>query len=381
MHFSSTLNPLSKSNGDVPIAIVSYEGKRKFVLKTETFEDMIDLVRGYFNLAQDPTFIRLETCTLDVCQGRSIEVDASAWVHMWRVLDEITVVAAPENRTMAPIGEANPHATPVPSAPDTSPSISTAVLPANQEQHTPPVAGRSALTTTSPAPSIPTAVAPPNQEQHTPVAGGSALTISPSLSLHGLLLERPSKTPLMEYVSHGERDNDESATDELVEDSATVGQATDAPSWFILSSPTNEVKLEKKLNTTTTGDGSTTWEHKKPRAPATSSTENDVFTSTKGSEIGTNDVGKQANERFSISIKGPDGRSLDFRLKKSHTVQKVLLTACKYFMVDFHSGYLCNDDDDALNNSDTVMQAGLRNGSNLVLWVGQPESESGEEED
>jgi len=38
MHFSSTLNPLSKSTSDVPIGIVSYEGKRKFVLKTETFE-------------------------------------------------------------------------------------------------------------------------------------------------------------------------------------------------------------------------------------------------------------------------------------------------------------------------------------------------------
>ena len=48
---------------------------------------------------------------------------------------------------------------------------------------------------------------------------------------------------------------------------------------------------------------------------------------------------------------------------------------------------MCNDDDwkggsnYALNNSDTVMQAGLRNGSNLVLYIGQPESESGEEED
>ena len=38
MRFSSTLNPLSQSNGDVPIAIVSYEGKRKFVLKMESFE-------------------------------------------------------------------------------------------------------------------------------------------------------------------------------------------------------------------------------------------------------------------------------------------------------------------------------------------------------
>lgn len=90
------------------------------------------------------------------------------------------------------------------------------------------------------------------------------------------------------------------------------------------------------------------------RAQAVSSAEqNDVFTSTKGtsisspikvprrpsfsgSEIGTNEVGNLPNERFSISIMGPDGRSLDCRLKKSHTIQKVLFTACKYFMVDFH---------------------------------------------
>jgi len=65
---------------------------------------MIELVRGYFDIAQDSAFIKLETCKLDVCQGRSIEVDASAWVHMWRVLDEISVVVAPDNRTMAPIG-------------------------------------------------------------------------------------------------------------------------------------------------------------------------------------------------------------------------------------------------------------------------------------
>ena len=236
---------------------------------------MIESVRGYFNIAQDSAFIKLETCRLDVCQGRFIEVDASAWVHMWRALDEISVVLAPDNRTMAPIGmyftmsfhpmrhveaekleEANPRVTPVPSAPATSSSLVTSVIPPNQEKCTPTV---SALTSTSS--SIPTAVLPPNQEQHMPVAGGSALTTSPSRPINGLLVQPANKAPPM--VLHGERDNDESTTDELKED----GQANDAPSWFILSSPPDEVKpkvkLEKRLSTTTPGDDSNTWEHKK----------------------------------------------------------------------------------------------------------------------
>ena len=281
---------------------------------------MIESVRWYFNIAQDSAFIKLETCTLDVCQGRSIEVDASAWVHMWHVLDEISVVLAPDDRNVAPIGmcfttssypmrhveaekleEGNPRVTPVPSAPATSPPFATSVIPPNQEKRTPTV---SALTTTSS--SIPTAVSPPNQAQHTPVAGGSALTTSPSRPINGLLVEPANKTPPMKL--HGERDNDESMTDELKEDGTTDGQANDAPSWFILSSPPDEVKpkvkLEKRLSTTTPGDDSNTWENKKgeclaldkigdslslfsvARAQAASSAEqNDVFTSAKGTSI------------------------------------------------------------------------------------------------
>jgi hypothetical protein len=191
------------------------------------------------------------------------------------------------------------------SVPATSPSVPTAVLSPKQGRYTTPVTGGGALTTTSP--SIPTTTLPPNQEQPTPpLAGGSVLTTSPSLRVKGLPVERANKTP--PTVLRDKRDNDESTMDELREDSATDGQANDAPSWFILSSPADKVKpkvnLEKKLNTTTAADGSNTWERKKgkcwtqnkigdslqvfsiARAQAAAPVEqNDVFTSTKGTSI------------------------------------------------------------------------------------------------
>ena len=117
-------------------------------------------------------------------------------------------------------------------------------------------------------------------------------------SPHGLPyrlpVERANKTPL----------RDKHDTDELKEDSATDSQANDAPSWFILGSTPDKVKLEKKLNMTTTANGSNIWEYKKgeclsldkigdnlwpfsiARAQAASSAkQNDVFMSTKGTSI------------------------------------------------------------------------------------------------
>jgi len=89
------------------------------------------------------------------------------------------------------------------------------------------------------------------------VAGGSAFPTWLSLPVNGLPVERANKTPL----------RDKRDTDELKEDSATDSQANDAPSWFVLSSTPDEVKpkvkLEKRLNTTTTANGSNIWEYKK----------------------------------------------------------------------------------------------------------------------
>jgi len=85
--------------------------------------------------------------------------------------------------------------------------------------------------------------------------------------------------------------------------------------------------------------GDNLWPFFIARAQAASSAEqNDAFMSTKGtpissptkvpgSEVGTNKAGDLPNKRFSISIRGPDSQSFDFRLKKTHTVHKVLLSA------------------------------------------------------
>ncbi|KAF9553335.1 hypothetical protein CPC08DRAFT_754277 [Agrocybe pediades] len=90
MHLVSTLNNLSRSGGNIPVALFCYDEKRKFVRVSEDYQETTRLVKASFHIDQE-TPLRLETSALDVCQGHKVIIDESAYPLMWNVLDEIHV--------------------------------------------------------------------------------------------------------------------------------------------------------------------------------------------------------------------------------------------------------------------------------------------------
>ncbi|KAF9465220.1 hypothetical protein BDZ94DRAFT_1296715 [Collybia nuda] len=91
MFITSTINPLTKSNNDIPVVLLCHEETRKFILRPKDYADLVQIVQDNFDLGPDtaPVF---ETSTLDICRGKSVEIDESAYPLMSEFLDEITVV-------------------------------------------------------------------------------------------------------------------------------------------------------------------------------------------------------------------------------------------------------------------------------------------------
>ncbi|TFK71060.1 hypothetical protein BDN72DRAFT_838158 [Pluteus cervinus] len=85
---------------DIPVIIVSYEGRKVFLRKERKFWDMLDLIVSKFDITsqhagpsgadgQAITDLVLKTFSLDVCQGQEVEIDESAYDALCEVLDEI----------------------------------------------------------------------------------------------------------------------------------------------------------------------------------------------------------------------------------------------------------------------------------------------------
>ncbi|KAF6748711.1 hypothetical protein DFP72DRAFT_1074058 [Ephemerocybe angulata] len=88
MLIAPTLHPDAKMK--VPAAVFSFEGKRKFVIKSKKYEGTLEAVRKAFRIDSDARIV-LSTSSLDVCRGHAVEIDEAAYPYLWEVLDEVAV--------------------------------------------------------------------------------------------------------------------------------------------------------------------------------------------------------------------------------------------------------------------------------------------------
>jgi hypothetical protein len=51
---------------------------------------MLRRIAEYFDLEED-VVLSLRTSTMDICRGREVVIPESAYIHLWKFLDEVDV--------------------------------------------------------------------------------------------------------------------------------------------------------------------------------------------------------------------------------------------------------------------------------------------------
>ncbi|EKM76003.1 hypothetical protein AGABI1DRAFT_116072 [Agaricus bisporus var. burnettii JB137-S8] len=105
MFLTSTYKPNARA--DIPVIIVCYGDRKVFMLKANTYSNMVNRIRQKFDI-QMTRQLCIQTVALDVCRGSNIEVDEDVWSVLKSSLDEIVVVVSdddldenPHNRALA----------------------------------------------------------------------------------------------------------------------------------------------------------------------------------------------------------------------------------------------------------------------------------------
>ncbi|KAJ7084789.1 hypothetical protein B0H15DRAFT_847594 [Mycena belliarum] len=93
MHIISTINAKIQSVDDVPVVLVSLEGKRKFLPRPETYKEMQRLVRMHYEV--DPlAVLQLHVSTWDVCGGENVEVTEAAYALLAPFLESVSIIVS-----------------------------------------------------------------------------------------------------------------------------------------------------------------------------------------------------------------------------------------------------------------------------------------------
>ncbi|KAF7323314.1 Zn(2)-C6 fungal-type domain-containing protein [Mycena chlorophos] len=101
MRLTSTINPSTRLEEDVPVLVVALDGKRKFVSRPKTYKDLQRLIRLRFALPEQAV-LALHVSTLDVCAGNDVEFTEEEYPLLAPVLDVISVSVAVDGSIPTP---------------------------------------------------------------------------------------------------------------------------------------------------------------------------------------------------------------------------------------------------------------------------------------
>ncbi|CAA7263129.1 unnamed protein product [Cyclocybe aegerita] len=307
MHLRSTINQLTTSNGNVPVAIFNYERKRKFIQISESYEETIQRVSSSFGIKEaQPRVLVLRTSAIDACRGEEVEIDPSAYPHLLSVLGEVTVVLEERENVPVPgnglpkVGGNNPL--PTPSA--------TPLVGSVQVQVDVAVAG----------PSNAKAAEAPPKEKNKPVPEEQqgyfdAEPPEEEYEDEEELLRAQEEAPL-KPAAGGSRLLDK--LDEI----ASQGEPQKKFKASMLPPVVTNTEFPKPVK-----------KEKVPHAEPSPAVE----TSSPRKAA----AGAQSDDRFEITINGPaPNQSAQFKTRGKHVIKKVLAAACKTFDIDEQSARL-----------------------------------------
>ncbi|KAJ2930275.1 hypothetical protein H1R20_g6798, partial [Candolleomyces eurysporus] len=402
MHVTSILNANNKSSASIPVSVFDYEGRRKFVVKSNNYEETVGSVKKAFTIAKE-TGIVLSTASLDVCRGQHVEIDEQAYPHLWDLLDEI-IVGTPGND--AP-GALDPAMTPLTVTQSkgkkrSSMAANRSSIPRGRPSRISLVNAGATIIALKDSPVKPVEVEHPVDDDFIPEdnrmqPGEPELSVKPDPEPAGSSKVKggPSIDSLFdddEVEDYGVPKPDLPEEDELP---STPSPAVKKSRTVIQRDPTPEpvVKAEKPADTKKSKFKPAAALPSAPSAstavpPASSATTTKQSRTKAAAAKGTVDE----NARFSIVIHGPgDDISAQFKMRGKHPIHKILKTACTNFGLPYERAtlYLVVEAEDGeepdfheLAKDKTALQCGITEGANLAIGIeGDQEEEYEEEED
>ncbi|CAK5265127.1 unnamed protein product [Mycena citricolor] len=335
MHIVSTVNAKNQSHQDIPVVLVSFDETRKFLPRCETYKEMQRIVKLNFGIDARTALI-LEVSTWDVCAGQNVEVTEGAYTLLAPFIDTLTVAVDPTGLAR------NPPATTLSWPEDTE--VDMVVIQ--------PDVARSAA---------------PSSSRH---AGGFYPTPEAEE-------EEEEEEEEVDRSIHVQDDNEEdpphsrrALTKELSEARSRTqpnpGSATSSP-----KKASSSKQLTPKV---------------KP-APIVAASRNASIRSNQRAEssqaaANATQTSRGDDERFKISITGPDNERAEFTTRGGHSIRKVLGGACKNFDVDFDQArlFLFSQDRNGrtieieCDKDETVAQAGLVPHCRLIIRMDEDDS-------
>jgi len=300
MHLVSTINQLSKSEGNVPVSLFCFNEKLKFIRISEDYEDTIRRVFQAFNIA-DNTVISLRTSTLDVCKGRDVVIDESAYPLMWTALDQIDVVVeemVEGMQTQMPESKKARETLPTPATTPTPAQSSSSAGPVQNDYLSAPNVAENAFQ---------------KDEDETDQEPNDEPKVTDE---EEDIYEPPRPPPGLKTVG----DKEESILQKKFKPAAS-SSASDASPSMTYNDLFPVVKKEKmtqpmpsNIRDVQRPDGNP---QKNLKAPPSSD-----------------------DPRFEITITGPDSLIAQFKTRGKHPIRKVLAAACKTFDIDYERAHL-----------------------------------------
>jgi len=330
MYLTSTLNPLSKSQDSIAVAIFSLGDQHKFLRVSEDYQDTLRQIIKSFNLDAD-VCLSLRTSTIDVCRGKEVEIDESAYLLMCKFVDEFVVSVVERAQTgrrqqkqAQGKGRAITLISPEPSFTSLNHDLEMEDLPASStviHSEVPLIEGRS----------------------HTPIpedigkgiTGGSSSEVADTA---GGRVEHSQKS--RKHV------DDERSEDEDYQVSQEKGKTADVRP---IPEPEGNGEGGSNLRKKFRPAGALFLKSNKDiGSPATIRKEilvepsNEVLSEAPPKYPETNPPATQSEEdpRFEITIIGPQHESAQFKTRGKHPVRKVLAAACKTFGVKYERARL-----------------------------------------
>ncbi|KIM36883.1 hypothetical protein M413DRAFT_448816 [Hebeloma cylindrosporum] len=333
MHLLSTVNRLSKSEANVPVSMFVYGAERKFLRVFEDYAETTQNVIRAFRIELDrDSAICLTTSTLDICDGRDVVIDPTAYPVMWTVLDEIhvSVVVKVPAEVIGSIGGETKR--PGKAAPTTQlqnssviPSSTGVKLP--DPSTPPPVAGVDPQRNK---------VESPRLDKGKSKETSSIVTQLRTWPMDSLIT--PSDDILNDFLgldSPSDRGRDKGLpldfSDELAHDlrENAVGQSKD-------------VKKEEKEAPRKGVNGTSNQEERSPLKSALKHSPSQRSVRKDKEPVNSKPTTDEGEDpRFEIYITGPQpGQAAQFKTRGRHPVRKVLQAACKAFEIDYQRAHL-----------------------------------------
>ncbi|PPQ99000.1 hypothetical protein CVT24_003482 [Panaeolus cyanescens] len=306
-------------------------------------------VRTAFSIPSWTTKLQITTSSLDICHGRSVVIEETAFPFLWKALDEVIVCVLPVEEDVKPgvepvlVGNVDhsavarpPPQTQIQGQVQVIPAVVDAVVPsgvsvvnAPREEQEESVESR--LPTPPVVPAISAAAVPAKGRGRS-----KKVAVEEKPEVEEDVKVKKEKIPA---TRKGAKDGPSTSTTKKRGPAAKKTPVKDDNS--ALASPVEEELPEQPSSRSTTAQPHNEADTTIGNRATTASPEHDVAATPTPTTSGPNaETEFDEDGRVELTIVGPDGGVIRFRARPKHTVKKITVAACKSYDLEWESAQL-----------------------------------------